>query len=457
MSGAKKLSKRTKMIYGLGDFGSQFIWTFTGSYLTIFYTDIVGLAPAIVSAIMFGARIWDAINDPMFGAIAERTKTKYGRFRPYILFGTPLMALFCVLTFSSPIGGNGTGKLIWATATYIILGMLYTAVNLSYGSLSSVMTTDSEDRIELNFWRMIGANVGQLVLNAISMPLILFFSMRAADSGSTPTSKGYLYTAFIFAIITLVFFILVFRNSKEVIAAGKDGEKIPLKVSIKTVFRNKPLICVFLMLISYCIGLSIHSGLLVYYITYVVKRLDLATILMTVPSVFSILVMFLTKGIIDKVGKKKMLVISYLGMSVATILLGLVDPKNIGLIIACQALWGAAKFVSPILMGSVPECVDYAEDKFGMRCDGIAYSFISLATKLGPAMGPSIGLLALGTGYVANAEQSAETIANINFAVNYLPVIFLVLGLIPVALYPLNKAKNDEIKKRLEAKEAQKQ
>ena len=106
-------------------------------------------------------------------------------------------------------------------------------------------------------------------------------------------------------------------------------------------------------------------------------------------------------------------------------------------------------------MGSVPECIDYAEDKFGMRCDGIAYSFVSLATKLGPALGPSIGLLALGSSYVANVEQSAETLARINFAVNYLPVAFLMLGIIPVLLYPLNKEKNAEIKQRLDQKHAE--
>lgn len=452
MNTSIKLSKLQKMIYGFGDFGSQFIWTFTGCYLSIFYTDVVGLTPAIVSAIMFGARIWDTFNDPIFGAIAERTRTKFGRFRPYILYGTPFMALFCVLTFSAPFSSGSTASVVWATVTYIILGMLYTAVNLSYGSLSSVMTTDSEDRIELNFWRMIGANVGQLVLNAISMPLIIYLSASSSSGTGIATSRGYFYTAFIFAIIALVLFMIVFKNSKEVVSAGKDVERIPLKVSAKTVFSNFPLLCIFAMLLFYCIGINIHSGLLVYYITYVVQRVDLAPLLMTIPSLFAIIVMLFTRGIIDKVGKKKMLTISYVGMSISTIFLGLTDPSNIWLLVLFQAMWGASKFVSPILMGSVPECVDYAEDKYGMRCDGIAYSVVSFATKLGPALGPSIGLLALGSGYVPNAQQSPETIAHINFAVNYLPVFFLLLGLIPVFLYPLNQAKNSEIKKRLDDK-----
>ena len=106
---------------------SQFVWTFVGSYLTVFYSDIVGLAPAAISAIMLIARIWDAINDPMMGAIAERTHSKWGRFRPYIAFGCPFLALFGVLTFTAPFG-NGTAGVIWAAVTYIIAGMLYTLV-----------------------------------------------------------------------------------------------------------------------------------------------------------------------------------------------------------------------------------------------------------------------------------------------------------------------------------------
>ncbi len=139
----KKLSKKTLIAYGCGDFASNLCWTFIGSYLSVFYTDVVGLTPVIASTILLVAKIWDAFNDPMFGAVAERTNTKKGRFRPYIYYGTPFLALFSVLTFTT--FGNGTTSIIWATFTYIGCGMLYTVVNLSYGSLSTVMTTDPED------------------------------------------------------------------------------------------------------------------------------------------------------------------------------------------------------------------------------------------------------------------------------------------------------------------------
>ena len=118
----------TKIVYGLGDFASQLVWTFVGNYLTVYYTDVVGLAPAIASAIMLIARIWDGVNDPMFGAVAERTKSKWGRFRPYILIFSPILAIFNVLAFTAPFG-NRTAGVIWAAFSYIGLGMLYTAVN----------------------------------------------------------------------------------------------------------------------------------------------------------------------------------------------------------------------------------------------------------------------------------------------------------------------------------------
>lgn len=145
-----KATKAATICYGFGDLASQFVWTYVGSYLTIYYTDIVGLAPAAVSVIMMLARIWDAINDPMMGAIAERTRSKFGRFRPYIAFGAPFLAIFSVLTFTNPFSGKSTAGVIWAAAIYIIAGMLYTLVNIPYGAMAAVMTEDADQRNILN-------------------------------------------------------------------------------------------------------------------------------------------------------------------------------------------------------------------------------------------------------------------------------------------------------------------
>ena len=143
MQQKKLASKAAVVCYGFGDLASQFVWTFVGSYLTIFYTDIVGLAPIVVSVIMMASRIWDAINDPMMGAIAERTRSRFGRFRPYIAFGCPFLAIFAVLTFTNPFGGGtSAASVFWAAFTYVVASMLYTLVNIPYGAMAAVMSEE---------------------------------------------------------------------------------------------------------------------------------------------------------------------------------------------------------------------------------------------------------------------------------------------------------------------------
>lgn len=238
---AGRLSKKTLFAYGMGDFASNLTNTFMGSYLSIFYTDVVGLAPAVVSAIMVIARIWDAINDPMFGAIAERTNTKKGRFRPYIFYFTPFLALAAVLTFTT-FGGKGGA--IYAAVTYIAYGMLYTVVNLSYGSLSTVMTTNPEDISQLTSWRMMGTNLSSVVLSALS-PVI----MGAISGSDTFTGESYTITILIYAILSVPMFYFVYANCKEVVKPVNEGQKVPLSLSLKTVVTNKPLMLGFCMMI----------------------------------------------------------------------------------------------------------------------------------------------------------------------------------------------------------------
>ena len=185
----KRASKAGVIFYSCGDLASQFVWTFIGTYLTVFYTDIVGLAPAVAAVIMMVAKVWDAINDPMMGAITERTKSKMGRFRPYILFGSPILAIASVLCFTHPFSGPSAAGVIWATVTYIATGMLYTLVNIPYGALAPVMTEDASQRNAINASRNIGMNLGILIVNGLTSVIMLRFSAPGAEVAD---SKGYL-------------------------------------------------------------------------------------------------------------------------------------------------------------------------------------------------------------------------------------------------------------------------
>jgi GPH family glycoside/pentoside/hexuronide:cation symporter/probable glucitol transport protein GutA len=450
MEQSKKLSKLTLFAYGMGDFASNLCWTFIGSYLSVFYTDVVGMAPAVASAIMLIAKIWDGVNDPMFGAIAERTNTRKGRFRPYILYGAPFLALFSVLAFTKL--GTGSAAVAWAAFSYIGCGMLYTVVNLSYGSLSTVMTSDPDDIAQLNSYRMMGTNLSSVLLNAITAPLLMKFS-----GGESYTAGAYTKVAVLFAICALPLFYLVYVNCKETIKPAGNAAKIPLGQSIKAVLTNKPLMLIFLIQLLAMTAFFGRMGVVIYYLMYNVQRFDLIAAFMSLPSLFTVVGIFFTKNYIVKVGKKKMAAVGYIGSGVCLILIYLVGNTigygNIPLLLILHCLYGFFCFSFPIPMAMIPDAINYEEDRTGIRADGTSYATVSLSTKFGSAFGVSGALLIMGaTGYVANAQQTAGALNGINLTVNLIFGILFLLCLIPLALYPLDEKKSAEILESLNKK-----
>lgn len=446
-----RLSKKTLLAYGCGDFASNLCWTFIGSYLTVFYTDVVGMAPAIASALMLIAKIWDGVNDPMFGAIAERTNTKKGRFRPYIFYGTPFLALFSVLAFTKL--GTGTSAVIWAAFTYIGCGMLYTVVNLSYGSLSTVMTNNPEDISQLTSWRMMGTNLSAVLINAVTTPLLLAFS----GGSQTYTAMGYTKVAILFAVCAIPLFYFLYANCKETIVPPASATKVPISTSIKSVITNKPLMLIFVIQLLAMTAFFGRMGVVIYYLMYNVQRFDLIPVFMSIPSVFTIIGIVLTKNYVIKLGKKKMCAIGYIGGGLSLITIYLLGNfsgyANTTLLIALHALYGFFCFSFPIPIAMIPDAINYQQDKSGVRSDGTSYAAVSLSTKFGSAIGVSVALLIMGaTGYVANAQQSVSALNGINLTVNLIFGIMYLLCLIPLKMYPLNEEKNDEIRRRIDEK-----
>lgn len=447
MEKRKKLSRLTLIAYGCGDFASNLCWTFIGSYLSLFYTDVVGIAPAAASAIMLIAKIWDGVNDPMFGAIAERTNTKRGRFRPYILFGSPILAVLSVLAFTTI--GTGSTAIIYAAITYIGCGMAYTVVNLSYGSLSTVMTTDPEDIAQLNSYRMMGTNISAVVLNAITPPLLLKFS-----GSEQYTASAYTKLAIIFAICSLPLFFFLYRQCKEVIKPEVGAARVTLSTSVKSVITNRPLMLIFVIQLLAMTAFFGRMGVVIYYLINNVQRFDLISAFMSLPSVFTVIGIFMTKNFIVKVGKQKMATIGYIGSGLSLIAMYFVGwEKNVTLLLVLTCIYGFFCFSFPIPMAMIPDAINYQEDRTGIRSDGTSYATVSLSTKFGSAFGVSGALLFMGkVGYVANAQQTAEALSGINLVVNLVFGIMYLLCLIPLWIYPLNEKKSAEIIERLDAK-----
>ena len=445
MDTQKKLSKVTLLAYGCGDFASNLCWTFIGSYLSVFYTDVVGMAPAAASAIMLIAKIWDGVNDPMFGAIAERTNTSKGRFRPYIFYGAPVLAVLSVLAFTT--FGSGTTAVIYAAVTYIACGMAYTVVNLSYGSLSTVMTTDPEDIAQLNSFRMMGTNLSAVLLNAITPVLLVKFS-----GGEQYTAGAYTRCAIIFAICAMPLFYFLYANCKEVIRPAVSATKVPVSTSIKNVLSNGPLMLIFAIQLLAMTAFFGRMGVVIYYLIYNVQRFDLISAFMSLPSVFTIIGIMATKNFMVKVGKKKMAAIGYIGSAASLVGIYLVGWTNIPVLLVLHCLYGFFCFSFPVPMAMVPDAINYQQDKTGVRADGTSYATVSLSTKFGSAFGVSGALIIMGAmGYVANAQQTPQAMGGINLTVNLIFGLMYLLCLIPLYFYPLNEKRSAEIIERLQA------
>lgn len=441
-----RLPLATRATYGLGDFASGLVWHTTGAYLAVFYTDAVGIAAGAVGSLMLIARLLDAIIDPVIGALAERTRSRYGRFRPWILYGMLPLVIFLVLTFSAPFAADTMGALVWAIATYGILGFMYSAVNLPYGALATVMAETTADRVSLNSFREVGSNLSKLIIGLITVPLVMFFSR--AGSGATETVGGYTITVAAMALASLILFFAVFKKSIETITPVKR-KRVPIRTTARVVFTNGPMLALFAATLFCLVPFFGRLGIAIYYYTYNVGNTGMIPILMSLPGAAAIVGNLVFNRFATKVGKRNLMLIGLAVQGVALITLYATDPGNISLVLILTTVYGLASFILALLFSMVADAIDHVEDKTGVRADGTAYAIFSFSTKLASAIG-GIGVALVGAfGYVANAKQTAEALEGINFVVNLLPALLGFGAIITLLFYGLTDTQAAEIRNRL--------
>lgn len=438
----EKLSRKEKMSYGLGDFASQLSWQVVSSYLLIFYTDVFGLAPAVISVIMLVARIWDGINDPMMGMIMERTRSRWGRFRPYLLFMAPVMALFNVLTFLAPdIQGNA--KIAYALVTYIGLGMAYTALNIPYGGLATVMTQSTEERSEINMWRTIGSFSGAFFVNLMTMRLVTYFGERGGN--------GYLITALVYSLAAIPMFWICFKNCKERYIP-KQTQKVSIKDSLKCIAVNRHLLVLMVYSLFSSIHMSLRLGTLAYYFTYIVGKPTLMATLLPMEILCAIACTPMGVKLSKKIGIKQAAVAGCLLRTAGLAILFFIDPSNLPVLVAATLFTGCTNFMGPLTNTMVATTIDYAEAKTGVRADGTIYATHSLVTKIASAISGALGVMLIASfGYIANAAQTPEAIWGIRFTSQGVPAIMMLISAVILALgYGLDEKKHEEILAKLE-------
>lgn len=429
--GMEPLTFKNYFVYGMGNFASQLSWTMVGTYLSIFYTDVFGLGVGAVAMLMLIAKVWDGINDPMMGTIMERTHTRWGRFRPYIFAGAPLLVVFTILTFTVP-GFGGPAKLIYAYVTYIGLGMAYTMTNVPYTALPAVMTHDPKEVNRLNAAQMMGMTIGQIVLNLTVLPLVTFI-------GGGDQANGYQKTATLLAIVALPMFWAVAVMSKEKVTVEKKEQGKVLD-GLKMIAKNKNLLCAMFYSFLNMFGILGRISVAVFFYMHCVQNFALITVFMMMQMAVGTLVMPFAPKFVEKFGKRNGAIISMVIQGAALLLLYFGPSTSIPFNFLCMIIYGTGYIAGPSGSGMIVDAIDDFDDKYGVRNDGMAFSFNGTAIKIATAIANSVFLLVMGAfGYVGGGEITPHVQTGINLAANLLPGIVFLIGIIPLALYDLDK------------------
>ena len=264
-----KLSWREKIGFGLGDAGFNFYWAIIGSYLVFFYTDVFGISAAAAATMVTVTKVIDAITDPIMGGIADRTQTRWGKFRPYLVWGALPMMGAGILTMSTPDLGD-TGKLIWAYATYSLLMLCYTVLNMPYNSLSAVLTADTRERSSLNSTRFFFAYFSSIIVGAATPELAEYFG-----DGDRYSAKGWQMTMVIYAVIASCLFLVTFLSTKERVQPPANQEKTNPLRDLKDLFICRPWLMLFVLALVFMVTMTLRGSSAAYYFRYFVERPDL--------------------------------------------------------------------------------------------------------------------------------------------------------------------------------------
>lgn len=431
----------SKLAYGMGDVGCNFSWMFVGNFLMIFYTDVFGISMSAVATLMLFSRFWDAINDPIIGGLSDKTHTRWGRYRPWLLFAAPLTALVLILTFWAHLDWSQTHKIIYMAVTYCILVLGYTCVNIPYGTLCGAMTQNMTERAQINTSRSVSAMIAIGIINIITIPLIEWL-------GNGNARQGYLLIAILYGTIFAVCHIFCFAKTKEVVEVPV-AQKIPLRLQLQAVAKNKPYLLALLGQVLFGFILYGRNADLLYYFTYVEND----AVLFTYYSMAIIIPSIIGAACFPKVfqltsNKGWAASVFAFGTGITIIALFFFSPVTSPIpfyLFAALSQFFFSGFNTAIY-AIIPDCVEYGEWRTGIRNDGFQYAFISLGNKIGMALGTALLALSLGwAGYEANTTQNEAVVAIMRHSFSTIPGILWVVTALALFFYKLDKRSYNRI------------
>jgi sugar (glycoside-pentoside-hexuronide) transporter len=434
--GSERLSVSQRVGYGVGDLGINLYFISTATYLLYFYTDVFGISAAVAASVFLVARVVDAVTDPLMGMIAERTRTRWGRLRPYLLWGTLPLGLIGVLTFTVPALGED-GKIWWAYVTYVLFGLCYTVVGIPYSAMTSSLTSDHHERTVLSTIRMAFAFSGGYAISVGMLPLVGLFDDREA---------GFQWVMVLFAAIASALLWTTFAKTEERIQPPPT-QRLAISDSLKAVFANPPLIIVILLFTGGMLSFTVRQTVTVYYLKYNVGREDLVAWFFGITMPVMLVGLIGVPWLAERLGKAGGIMAGAALTIVGSMALYFTPYDQVGLIFffACVVALGGTP-IAVLGWAMIPDTVEYAQWKHGLRADGAIFSFASFFQKLAKAIGGAgvAGALAWA-GYVANAEQTEASLDAIHLMMTLTPAGIMVLMIVIASFYRLDQRAHAEI------------
>ena len=435
---AERLSIKEKIGYGLGDTAANFIFQTMVVFQLSFYTDTFGITAAAAGTLFMVVRVWDAVFDPLMGVIADRTSTRWGKFRPWILWTAVPFGLMGVLTFLTPNFGP-SGKLAYAYVTYILLMMVYSANNLPYSALTGVITGDIGERTSLSSYRFVCAMAGAFVVQVLALPMVKYF-------GHGDSARGYQMTMGILSLVAVGLFVITFLTVKERIQPDPRQKSSVLR-DFAGLARNGPWIALFALTVLIFAGYTMRAGAMVYYFKYFVGREDLFSVFNICGLVAVVIGILVSTPLALRFGKRDLYIVS-LFLSAVFMLLFLVLPAHaVPLMFAIEILRQLSYgLTTPLLWAMMADVADYGEWTTGRRATGIVYSALVFGLKVGLGFGGGIGGWALARyGYVPNAVQSVHALLGIRVVASVFAATSYFLGVVCLFFYKIDKRLNIRI------------
>ncbi|WP_244275348.1 MULTISPECIES: MFS transporter [Oceanobacillus] len=429
----RDLGTGEKVSYGLGNLSANLMITTANSFIVFFYTEIAGIAAATVGTLLMIARIFDGVTDLGMGVVVDKTKSKFGKGRPWLLWMSIPYILALVLLFTSPEFSQ-TGKIVYAFITYVLaIGIVYTMVSVPYNSMLVTLTQDQTQRGQLSISRAAFGLVGGLLIGVITLPLV---SLLGGDK------LGWMFMAVVYGVIGALLYLNAFKNTKERVDVKTTEKKdtVPLKQGLKALVKNKYwVLTIFIVILSF-IGAGL-SGVAVYYATYILGNENFMAVLTVVGIVPTILMMFFMNYLFKKFGKRNLAIIGGV-VSIIGALIVLIAPESITVVSIgsfIRGLGGAPLGVAAFVM--LADSVEYGEWKTGTRTEGLALSAGTFGEKVGTGLGGMIlgVLMGLG-GYVGGqAVQTEAALTSIKVVFIHVPIILSVISIILLYFYKLDK------------------